>query len=190
MGIRGTKTSNLKLEGAAVTHAAMLGERGRGLRLALADARRRACQVSAQWSGIALAAYRLAAREATRRATFGKPLIDNQGISFRLADIATELSAARMMTYEAARATTAGESVSILGAMAKLYASEVAHRAVDLAVQVHGGDGYCKPCPAERLYRDQRVLEIYEGASEIQRLVLGRAIAAEVKAADEAAAPA
>ncbi len=190
MGIRGTKTSNLKLEGAVVTHAAMLGERGRGLRLALQTLDVGRVSVSAQGTGIALAAYRLAAREATRRSTFGKPLIENQGISFRLADIATELSAARMLTYEAARAYDRGESVSILGAMAKLYSSEVAHRAVDLAVQVHGGDGFCKPCPAERLYRDQRVLEIYEGASEIQRLVLGRAIAAEVKAADEAAAPA
>ena len=161
----------------------MLGERGRGLKLALQTLDVGRVSVAAQGTGIALAAYRLAAREAVRRSTFGKPLIENQGISFRLADVATELSAARMLTYEAARTYDRGESVSILGAMAKLYSSEVAHRAVDLAVQVHGGDGFCKPCPAERLYRDQRVLEIYEGASEIQRLVIGRAIANEVKAA-------
>ena len=161
----------------------MLGERGRGLKLALQTLDLGRLTVSAQGTGIALAAFALASAEASRRETFGRPLIDNQGISFRLADVATELSAARMMTFEAARTYDRGEPVSILGAMAKLYSSEVAHRAVDLAVQVYGGDGFCKPCPAERLYRDQRILEIYEGASEIQRLVIGRAIAAQVAAA-------
>jgi len=184
MGIRGTKTSNLRLEGVTVSREAILGERGRGLKLALQTLDLGRLTVSAQGTGIARAAFALASAEAARRSTFGKPLIENQGISFRLADVATELSAARMMTFEAARTHDRGESVSILGAMAKLYSSEVAHRAVDLAVQVYGGDGYCKPCPAERLYRDQRILEIYEGASEIQRLVIGRAIAAEASAAD------
>jgi alkylation response protein AidB-like acyl-CoA dehydrogenase len=179
MGIRGTSTSNLKLNGTFVPRTAMLGDRGRGLRLALQTLDLGRISVSAQGTGIALAAYRLASREAVRRTTFGKPLIDNQGISFRLADLATELSAARMLTFEAARAHDRGEAIATLGPMAKLYSSEVAHRAVDLAVQVFGGDGFCKPCPAERLYRDQRVLEIYEGSSEIQRLLLGRAIAAE-----------
>jgi alkylation response protein AidB-like acyl-CoA dehydrogenase len=179
MGIRGTKTSNLKLEGVKVPASAMLGARGGGLKLALQTLDIGRVSVAAQGTGIALAAFRLAAAEASRRSTFGKPLIENQGISFRLADVATELSAARLLTYEAARTYDRGESVSTIGAMAKLYSSEVAHRAVDLAVQVYGGDGFCKPCPAERLYRDQRVLEIYEGASEIQRLVLGRAIAKE-----------
>jgi alkylation response protein AidB-like acyl-CoA dehydrogenase len=93
-----------------------------------------------------------------------------------------------MLAYEAAAAHDRGERVSLPGAMAKLYSSEVAHRAADLAVQVFGGDGFCKPCPAERLYRDQRILRIYEGASEIQRLVLGRAIAEGVRAESEAAA--
>jgi alkylation response protein AidB-like acyl-CoA dehydrogenase len=179
MGIRGTKTSNLKLAGVKVAASAMLGAPGGGLKLALQTLDIGRVSVAAQGTGIALAAFRLAAAEASRRSTFGKPLIENQGISFRLADVATELSAARLLTYEAARTYDRGESVSTIGAMAKLYSSEVAHRAVDLAVQVYGGDGFCKPCPAERLYRDQRVLEIYEGASEIQRLVLGRAIAKE-----------
>jgi len=96
--------------------------------------------------------------------------------------VATGITAARMITFEAARTHQEGGDVGVLGAMAKLYASEVAHRAVDTAVQVFGGDGFCKPCPAERLYRDQRILEIYEGTSEIQRLVLGRAIKASVAA--------
>lgn len=179
MGIRGTRTSNLKLDNVRVEAGAILGQVGRGLKLALQTLDLGRVSVAAQGLGIALAAYRLAAAEANRRHTFGRPIIENQGIGFRLADLAVDLSAARMLTYEAARAYDAGEPVSLPGAMAKLHTSEVAHRAVDLAVQVFGGDGFCKPCPAERLYRDQRVLEIYEGSSEIQRLVLSRAVAAE-----------
>jgi alkylation response protein AidB-like acyl-CoA dehydrogenase len=186
MGIRGTLTSNLRLEGVHVTAADIVGEENRGLKLALQTLDLGRVSVAAQGLGIALAAYRLAAAEAVRRETFGKPLIENQGIAFPLADIATELSAARMLTYEAAAAHDRGERISLPGAMAKLYSSEVAHRAADLAVQIYGGDGFCKPCPAERLYRDQRILQIYEGASEIQRLVLGRAIGDSVRA--EAAA--
>lgn len=186
MGIRGTLTSNLRLEGVRVREEDIVGEPGRGLKLALQTLDLGRISVAAQGLGIALAAFRLAAEESVRRHTFGAPLISNQGISFRLADVATELSAARMLAYEAAAAYDRGERVSLPGAMAKLYSSEVAHRAVDLAVQVYGGDGYCKPCPAERLYRDQRILEIYEGASEIQRLVLGRAIADRVREASTA----
>jgi alkylation response protein AidB-like acyl-CoA dehydrogenase len=182
MGIRGTRTSNLKLDDVRVEAADILGTVDRGLKLALQTLDLGRVSVAAQGLGIARAAYRLAAAEATRRHTFGKPIIENQGIGFRLADLAVELSAARMLTYQAAAAYDAGQPVSMPGAMAKLYTSEVAHRAVDLAVQVYGGDGFCKPCPAERLYRDQRVLEIYEGSSEIQRLVLARAIAAEAAA--------
>lgn len=182
MGIRGTRTSNLKLDGVRVGPADVLGQVNRGLKLAFQTLDLGRVSVAAQGLGIAHAAYRLAAAEASRRYTFGKPIIENQGIGFRLADLAVELSAARMLTHQAAAAYDAGQPVSMPGAMAKLYTSEVAHRAVDLAVQVYGGDGFCKPCPAERLYRDQRVLEIYEGSSEIQRLVLSRAIAAEFTA--------
>ena len=143
--------------------------------------------VAAQSMGLALAAYREAADRAVARSAFGRPIVENQGIAFKLADMVTEISAARMMLYEAARAYDAGEDVSGLGAMAKLLTSEVAHRAADHAVQIWGGFGYCKPATVERLYRDQRILEIYEGTSEIQRLVLGRAVRkeAEARAADE-----
>jgi alkylation response protein AidB-like acyl-CoA dehydrogenase len=182
MGIRGTLTSNLKLD-TWVPAAAMLGEPGRGLRLALKTLDVGRVSVAAQSLGLATAAFTLASQEAARRTPFGRPLLDYQGISFRLADLATELSAARMLTYQAAGAYDRGEKISTIGAMAKLYASEVAHRAADLAVQVFGGDGYCRPCPAERLYRDQRILEIYEGTSEIQRVVISRAIAGELAAA-------
>ncbi|MET8987000.1 acyl-CoA dehydrogenase family protein [Nonomuraea wenchangensis] len=182
MGIRGTLTSNLKLD-TLVGDDDVLGELNRGMRLAMRTLDAGRISVAAQSVGVGLAGYDAGSREAARRRTFGKPIIDNQGISFPLADVATRLSAARMLTVEAARAYDRGENVSVLGAMAKLYASEAAHDSVDLAVQIHGGEGYCKPCPAERLYRDQRILEIYEGTSEIQRLVLGRFVKAEAEEA-------
>ena len=180
MGIRGTNTSNLKLD-TVVTDADIVGEVGRGMRLAMQTLNAGRISVAAQSVGVGLAGYDEASVEAARRVTFGTPIIDNQGIAFPLADVATELTAARMITMEAARAYDAGRDVAVRGAMAKLYASEAAHKAVDVAVQVYGGDGYCKPCRAERLYRDQRILQIYEGTSEIQRLVLGRFIKAEAQ---------
>ena len=182
MGIRGTQTSNLKLD-TFVPASAMVGEEGRSLRLALQTLNVGRIMVSAQSLGLAIAAYRTAAARAVDRQAFGKPIIDNQGIGFKLADLATEISAARMMLYEAARAYDAGEDVTTLGAMSKLYTSEVSHRAADAAVQIWGGFGYCKPNLAERLYRDQRILEIYEGTSEIQRLVLARAVRKDVEPA-------
>jgi alkylation response protein AidB-like acyl-CoA dehydrogenase len=175
MGLRGTQTSNLKLD-VTVPDSARVGELNRALRLAFATLDVGRIMVAAQSLGVALAAYHEATRRAVERHTFGQPIIENQGIGFKLADAAVEISAARMMLYEAAKAYDEGRDVATLGAMAKLYASEVSHRATDVAVQVWGGLGYCKPTLAERLYRDQRVLEIYEGSSEIQRLVLARAV--------------
>jgi alkylation response protein AidB-like acyl-CoA dehydrogenase len=182
MGIRATQTSNLKLD-VVVPDSARVGEVNRALRLALATLDVGRVMVAAQSLGLALAAYREATRRAVERRAFGQPIIENQGIGFKLADMAVEISAARMMLYEAAKAYDEGRDVANLGAMAKLFASEVAHRAADGAVQVWGGLGYCKPTVAERLYRDQRVLEIYEGTSEIQRLVLARAVRKEAEAA-------
>ncbi|MFG1924722.1 acyl-CoA dehydrogenase family protein [Cryptosporangium sp. NPDC048952] len=177
MGLRGTNTSNLKLD-TVVGDEALLGTINKGMGLAMRTLNAGRITVAAQSVGVALAAYDVGSKEAARRHTFGTPIIDNQGISFPLADVATRITTARMLTHHAATTYAAGGDVSILGAMAKLDASETAHKAVDLAVQIFGGDGYCKPCPAERLYRDQRILEIYEGTSEIQRLVIGRAVKA------------
>jgi alkylation response protein AidB-like acyl-CoA dehydrogenase len=180
MGIRGTQTSNLKLD-LVVPESALVGPLNGALALALRTLNVGRIMVSAQSMGLALAAYREASRRAVERKTFGQPIAEYQGIGFKLADMATGISAARMMLYEAARAYDRGEDVANLGAMAKLYTSEVAHDAADDAVQVWGGMGYCKPTVAERLYRDQRILEIYEGSSEIQRLVLARAIRKEAE---------
>jgi alkylation response protein AidB-like acyl-CoA dehydrogenase len=180
MGLRSTRTSNLRLD-VVVPDNARVGELNRALRLAFATLDVGRVLVAAQSVGLALAAYREASRRAVERRAFGQPIIENQSIGFRLADMAVEISAARMLLYEAAKAYDEGRAVAILGAMAKLHASEVAHRAVDGAVQIWGGAGYCKPNVVERLYRDQRVLEIYEGTSEIQRLVLARAVRKEAE---------
>jgi alkylation response protein AidB-like acyl-CoA dehydrogenase len=182
MGIRGTQTSNLKLD-MVVPDSARIGELNGALRLAFHTLNVGRVMVAAQSLGLALAAYREASRRAAERHAFGQSIIDNQGIGFKLADMVVEISAARMMLYEAAKAYDEGRDVANLGAMTKLYASEVAHRAADSAVQVWGGFGYCKPSIAERLYRDQRVLEIYEGTSEIQRLVIARAVRKEAEEA-------
>lgn len=175
MGIRGTQTSNLKLD-LVVPDSARIGELNRALRLAFQTLNVGRIMVSAQSMGLALAAFREASKRAFERKTFGQKIGDNQGIGFKLADMATEISAARMMLYQAAASYDRDEDVSNIGAMAKLFTSEVAHKAADDAVQIWGGLGYCKPTTVERLYRDQRILEIYEGSSEIQRLVLARAI--------------
>ncbi|WP_332693390.1 acyl-CoA dehydrogenase family protein [Bosea sp. (in: a-proteobacteria)] len=182
MGIRGTQTSNLKLD-TVVPDSARIGEVNRALRLAFETLNVGRIMVAAQSLGLALACYREASQRAAARHAFGGPIIENQGIGYKLADMAVEISAARLMLYEAASAYDAGRDVANLGAMAKLYSSEVAHRAADSAVQIWGGFGYCKPSVVERLYRDQRILEIYEGTSEIQRLVLARAIRKEAEAA-------
>jgi alkylation response protein AidB-like acyl-CoA dehydrogenase len=175
MGIRGTQTSNLRLD-VVVPDSARIGEVNRALRLAFQTLNVGRIMVAAQSLGLAIAAYREASRRAVERKAFGQPIVEYQGVGFKLADMAVEISAARMMLYEAAKAYDRGQDVANLGAMAKLYGSEVAHRAADAAVQIWGGFGYCKPNVAERLYRDQRILEIYEGTSEVQRLVLARAV--------------
>ncbi|MCD0504482.1 acyl-CoA dehydrogenase family protein [Bordetella petrii] len=180
MGIRGTQTSNLKLD-LVVPDSARVGELNRALRLALQTLNVGRIMVAAQSLGLALASFHEAAARAVQRKTFGQAIGENQAIGFKLADMATEISAARMMLYAAAQAYDEGRDVSNLGAMAKLYASEVSHRVVDNTVQIWGGLGYCKPTTAERLYRDQRILEIYEGSSEIQRLVLSRAVRKEAE---------
>jgi alkylation response protein AidB-like acyl-CoA dehydrogenase len=176
MGLRGSRTSNLRLD-TWVPGDRQLGELGRGLKIAFSTLNAGRVMIAAQALGFATAAFEHASTEAAHRHSFGTPIIDNQAISFRLADVATKLSAARTLTWQAAQATADSPGTRSLASMAKLFATEVAHEAVDVAVQVFGGDGYCKPNPVERLYRDQRVTEIYEGSSEIQRLTLGRAIA-------------
>ena len=176
--MRGTVNSSVQFD-TWVNAEAMIAGPGRALRLALEALNVGRVVVAAQANGIALAAFNAAAQRATARAAFGQVLIAHQGIGFQLADVATRLSAGRMLAYETARNFDTGKDVALIGAQAKLFCSEAAHDAVDIGVQVFGAEGFVKPSLVERLYRDQRATEIYEGTSEIQRLVLARAIHAE-----------
>lgn len=185
MGMRGTVNSSVTID-TWVAKNSMIAPPGKALKLAFEALNVGRVVVAAQSNGIALAAFNSAARRATLRTTFGQPLINHQGISFRLADVATRLSAGRMLAYETARNFDTGKDVALIGAQAKLFCSEAAHDAVDIGVQVFGAEGFVKPSLVERLYRDQRATEIYEGTSEIQRLVLARAIHAEFNNEEQA----
>lgn len=175
MGMRGTCTATITLD-TWVAQDAVLAPPGKGLALALAALDVGRVGVAAQSCGMALVAFRTACEHAARRETFGQRLIDHQALGFRLAALASRLSSVRLMTYEAAAAYDRGASISVIAAQAKLLASEMAHDMVDDCLQMLGGAGYVKPHPIERLYRDQRVTEIYEGTSEIQQLLIARTL--------------
>jgi alkylation response protein AidB-like acyl-CoA dehydrogenase len=154
----------------------LLGKEGEGLRYALQALENGRMGVAAQSVGIARTAVQHAVRYAEERFQFEKPLKDFQAIQFKLADMVTRLSAARALLVEAARAKDAGEQVTERASMAKLFASETAMWVTNQAVQIYGGYGYMRDYPVERLYRDAKVTEIYEGTSEIQRLVITRGL--------------
>jgi alkylation response protein AidB-like acyl-CoA dehydrogenase len=179
MGVISATTDDVLFENVFVPEEDRLGEEGRGLRIALGTLDTGRIGIAAQAVGIAEAAFRYATQYAAGRTTFGKPIAEHQAIAFKLADMQTKIRAARLLLYEAAwmkdREMPHGEA----GARAKLYASQVANEVAYEAVQVLGGRGYMKDHPVERYYRDARVTEIYEGTSEIQRLVISRAILRE-----------
>src|SRR5918994_1309456 len=180
MGVISATTDDVLFDNVFVPEEDRLGEEGRGLRVALGTLDTGRIGVAAQATGIAEAAFRYATQYAAERTTFGKPIAEHQAIAFKLADMQTKIRAARLLVYEAAwmkdRELPHGEA----GARAKLYASQVANEVAYEAVQVLGGRGYMKDHPIERYYRDARVTEIYEGTSEIQRLVIARAILKEM----------
>jgi len=177
LGHRAADTCQIALEGLEVPEENMLGAPGAGYRIALAYLENGRIGVAAQAVGVARAAYEAALRYAQERQTMGKPIIAHQAVNFRLADMATQIEAARQLTLYAAALKDAGKACLKQASMAKLYASEMAERVCSDAIQVHGGYGYVADFPVEKLARDARVLSIYEGTSEIQRLVIGRALA-------------
>lgn len=170
----------LDLDGCRVPDEALLGPEGEGWRLAMATLDVFRASVGAQAVGLAQAAFDLALAHARRRVQFGQPLSGFQLIQAKLADMATEIRAARLLVYAAARLRDAGvERTTLESSMAKLYATEMAQRVVDQAVQIHGGQGVLRGTPVERLYREVRAPRIYEGTSEIQRLIIARQLLRE-----------
>ena len=174
MGMRGSGTAELVFTDCRVPKSHLLGNVGDGYSIALKILDSSRITVAAQCLGLAKGALDQSVAYAKQRIAFGRPIATKQAIQFMLADMSTELDAARLMVYRAASLYDEGLPYGVASAKAKLYASEVAGRNVNKAVQIHGGIGYFKPTPVERMYRDQRVTEIYEGTSEIQRLVISR----------------
>jgi alkylation response protein AidB-like acyl-CoA dehydrogenase len=182
LGIRASHTSELVFEDYRLPAWHRLGAEGQGYKVALAILDAGRIGIAAQAVGIAEAAYEAARDYAKEREQFGRPIASFQAIQWMLADMKTRLEAARLLTYQAAQAKDTagktGERYSLEAAMAKLYASETAMWVATKAVQIYGGNGYSKEYPVERYFRDAKITEIYEGTSEIQRLVIARAILA------------
>jgi alkylation response protein AidB-like acyl-CoA dehydrogenase len=176
LGLNSSATSDLVIEGARVGRDRLLHEEGRGFRVAMTTLDGGRIGIAAQALGIAQAAFDAARAYAKQRQQFGRRIADFQAIQWKLADMATEIDAARLLTYRAAWLKQEGRPHSAEGAKAKLYASEMARHQTAEAIQVLGGYGYTKEFPVERYYRDAKVTEIYEGTSEIQRLVIARSI--------------
>ncbi len=172
LGIRGSHSSQIFFDEHRVGGDQLLGKVGEGFRVAMATLDCGRIGIAAQALGIARASFETAAAYACMRKTFGKRVIDHQAIAFMLADMECELEAARLLTLRAAAAKMAGRRHSRESAMAKLYASEAANRLAKSAIQIHGGNGYVTEFPVERFYRDAKITEIYEGTSEIQRVVI------------------
>jgi alkylation response protein AidB-like acyl-CoA dehydrogenase len=179
LGIRSSSTADLALENVSIPADRLVGEEGHGFAIALATLDGGRIGIAAQALGIAQAAYEVARAHALERHQFGRRIADFQAIQWKLADMATEIDAARLLTYRAAWLKDQGRPHKAEGAKAKLYASEMARRQTAEAIQILGGYGYTKELPLERYYRDAKVTEIYEGTSEVQRIVIARELLRE-----------
>ena len=177
MGQKASDTTQILFENCRVPADAVIGAEGEGYRIALSNLEAGRIGIASQCLGMARAALEAAVKYAQERESFGKPIFEHQAVNFRLADMATQLEAARQLVWHAASLKDAGRPCLKEASMAKLFASEMAERVCSDAIQVHGGYGYVTDFPVERIYRDVRVCQIYEGASDIQRLVIGRALA-------------
>lgn len=178
LGIRASDTSEIVFEDCRVPVSNRLGEEGEGFKIAMTILDAGRIGIAAQALGIAEAAYEASVQYAREREAFGQPIGAFQGVGFKIADMKTRIEASRLLTYNAAlakeRAKTTGERFTLEASMAKLFASETAMFCAHAAVQIHGGMGYSKELPIERYFRDAKITEIYEGTSEIQRLVIAR----------------
>lgn len=177
MGQRASDTAQILFEDCRLGMDALIGEEGAGYRIALSNLEAGRIGIAAQSVGMARAALEAALAYAKTRESFGKPLIEHQAVNFRLADMATQVDASRLMVWRAAMLKDAGKPCLTEASMAKMFASEAAEKVASDAIQIHGGYGYVSDFPVERIYRDVRVCQIYEGANDIQRMVIGRALA-------------
>ncbi len=176
LGQHASDTAQIALENCRVPAANLLGPEGMGYRIALSNLEGGRIGIAAQSVGMARAAFEAALKYAHERVSFGKPIIEHQAVNFRLADMATQIEVARQMVLHAATLRDAALPCLKEASMAKLFASEMAEKVCSDAIQIHGGYGYVTDFPVERIYRDVRVAQIYEGASDIQRMVIGRAL--------------
>jgi butyryl-CoA dehydrogenase len=175
-GQHASDTAQIVFENCRIPADGLLGEEGQGYRIALANLESGRINIAAQAVGMARAALEAAVAYANERTTFGRPLIEHQAVNFRLADAATQIEAARQLYLHAAALRDAGRACLREASMAKLFASEMAETVCSDAIQIHGGYGYVADFPVERIWRDVRVCKIYEGASDIQRMLIGRSL--------------
>lgn len=176
LGLHSSDTCALAFTEMRIPAENRLGAEGEGYRIALSNLEGGRIGIAAQAVGMARGAYQAALAYARDRITFGKPIAEHQAIGFMLADMATQIDAARLLVLRAAELREAGKPCLTEASMAKLFASEMAEKVCSAAIQIHGGYGYLSDYPVERIYRDQRVTQIYEGTSEVQRMVIARGL--------------
>jgi alkylation response protein AidB-like acyl-CoA dehydrogenase len=176
MGQHSSDTAQILFDNCRVPAENLIGEEGQGYKIALSGLEGGRIGIASQAVGMARAAFEAALAYAKDRESFGKPIFEHQAVQFRLADMATNIEAARQLIHHAASMKDAGLPCLKEAAMAKLFASEMAERVVSDAMQIHGGYGYVNDFPIERIYRDVRVCQIYEGTSDIQKILIARAL--------------
>jgi butyryl-CoA dehydrogenase len=176
-GQHASDTAQILFEDCRVPAANRIGDEGQGLKIALSGLEGGRIGIASQAVGMARAAFDAALAYSKQRESFGRPIFEHQALQFRLADMATEIEVARQMIHHAASLKDAGRPCLKEAAMAKLFASEMAERVCSAAIQIHGGYGYVSDFPVERIWRDVRVCQIYEGTSDVQRILIGRALA-------------
>jgi butyryl-CoA dehydrogenase len=177
LGQHASDTAQVLFENCRVPAANLIGDEGQGLKIALSGLEGGRIGIASQAVGMARAAFEAALAYAKERVAFGKPIFEHQALQFRLADMAMQIEAARQLIHHAASLKDAGVPCLKEAAMAKLFASEMAEQVCSAAIQIHGGYGYVNDFPVERIYRDVRVCQIYEGTSDVQRILIGRALA-------------
>jgi butyryl-CoA dehydrogenase len=177
LGQHASDTAQIRFNDCRVPIESLIGQEGQGLKIALSGLEGGRIGIASQCIGMARAAFDAALQYSKDRVSFGQPIFQHQAVQFKLADMATQIEAARQLIHHAASLKDAGQPCLKEAAMAKLFASEMAERVCSDAIQVHGGYGYVTDFPVERIYRDVRVCQIYEGTSDVQKILIGRALA-------------